>query len=159
MNEKRYIRLDELDAGHPLRKHPIEATNLGVPDGYFDALPHQIQERVVTKQHGWSINWSWQRSVASLAGAGLVAALVWVTWPARQDSLGQESLADVSNTAITNYLDEQGVSSMDLADYTPIQQSFDSEAIETQLQDVNPEVIQEEIDLDVVAEDMANVNS
>jgi hypothetical protein len=147
MNEKQPIRLDELDAGHPLRRHLFETTNAGVPDGYFDSLPSIIQDRVVRKQHGWSVSWSWQRSVASLAGAGLVAALVWVTWPARQNSLGQEALANVSNSAITSYLDEEGISTTDLAEYAPVQKSFDDEATKNLLQDVNLDEIREQIEL------------
>lgn len=147
MNEKRYIRLDELDAEHPLRQHPFEATNIGVPDGYFDSLPSIIQDRVVRKQHGWSVSWSWQRSVASLAGAGLVAALVWVTWPARQDSLGQEALANVSNAAIASYLDEEGITTTDLAEYAPIEKAFDEEKTIDQLRDVNLDEIREQIDV------------
>jgi hypothetical protein len=157
MNEKRYIPLDDLDAAHPLRQHPFEATNIGVPDGYFDSLPSIIQDRVVRKQHGWSVSWSWQRSVASLAGAGLVAALVWVTWPARQDSLGQETLANVSNAAIANYLDEEGVSTTDLAEYAPIQKSFDEEKTIDQLRDVNLDEIREQID--VVSEEATKRDS
>ena len=157
MNENQYIRLDELDAGHPLRNHPFEAANVGVPDGYFDSLPSIIQDRVVQKQHGWSVSWSWQRSVASLAGAGLVAALVWVTWPARQDSLGQETLANVSNAAITSYLDEEGISTTELAEYAPVHQSFSDDETIHQLQDVNLEEIRDQIDF--VPEETANQGS
>ena len=146
MNENKFIRLDELDAGHPLRKHPFESNHVGVPDGYFDSLPSIIQNRVVKKQHGWSVSWSWQRSVASLAGFGLVVALVWVTWPARQDSLGQEALSNVSKLAITNYLDEEGISTTELAEYAPVQQSFDEDATKNQLQGINPDEIRDEID-------------
>jgi len=157
MNENQPIRLDELDAGHPLRSHPFEATNVGVPDGYFDSLPSIIQDRVVRKQHGWSVSWSWQRSVASLAGAGLVAALVWVTWPARQDSLGQEALANVSKTAITSYLDEEGISTTDLAEYAPVHKSFNDDETIHQLQDVNLEEIRDQIDF--VPEETTNQGS
>jgi hypothetical protein len=157
MNEKRYIPLDELDTAHPLHQHPFEATNVGVPDGYFDSLPSIIQDRVVRKQHGWSVSWSWQRSVASLAGAGLVAALVWVTWPARQDSLGQEALANVSNAAIATYLDEEGISTADLAEYAPIQKSFNEEKTIDQLRDVNLDEIREQID--VVSEEATKRDS
>lgn len=157
MNEKQPIRLDELEAGHPLRQHLFETTNSGVPDGYFDSLPSIIQNRVVRKQHGWSVSWSWQRSVASLAGAGLVAVLVWVTWPARQDSLGQEALANVSNAAITSYLDEEGISTTDLAEYAPVQKSFNDDETIHQLQDVNLEEIRDQIDF--VPEETANQGS
>jgi hypothetical protein len=160
MNEKQNIRLEELDTGHPLRKHPFESVNAGLPDGYFDSLPSIIQDRVVQKkQPGWSVSWSWQRSVASLAGAGLVAALVWITWPARQESLGQESLATVSDAAITAYLEEQGMTTADLAEYSSVQQSFDDKTIQHELQKVNPEEIRNSVDLDLMAEDPQNIGS
>lgn len=159
MNEKQYIRLDELDAEHRLRQHPFEATNAGVPDGYFDSLPSIIQDRVVKKQHGWSVSWSWQRSVASLAGAGLVAALVWITWPARQDSLGQESLAQVSNAAITSYLEEQGISTAELAEYEPVQRSFGDETTIHELEELSPDEIRAIVDPELLKENTSNTGS
>lgn len=159
MNEKHYIRLDELDTGHPLRQHPFEEMNAGVPDGYFDSLPSIIQERAVQKQHGWTVSWSWQRSMASLAGAGLVAALVWVTWPARQDSLGQEALAKVSDQAITAYLEEQGVGTDDLAEYELLQKTFDERSTIHELEEVNLDEIRNSVDLDLMAEDPDNIGS
>lgn len=159
MNEKQYIRLDELDVGHSLRQHPFEGVNAGVPEGYFDSLPSIIQDRAVKKQHGWTVSWSWQRSMASLAGASLVAVLVWVTWPARQDSLGQESLATVNEAAITAYLEEQGVSTADLAEYEPLQKTFGDKATIHELQEVNPDEIRNSVDLDLMAEDPENIGS
>src|SRR5438128_85467 len=101
MSDKNVIRLDELDADHPLRQDPFRA-----PDDYFNDLPMQIQARIQAQKPApaFTMSWSWQRSVASLAGAGLVAALVWVTLPERQETLGQETLSSVSNEAIASYL-------------------------------------------------------
>ena len=121
MNEKKYISLEELRGDHPLRKHPFESTAAGLPDGYFDTLPSKVQARVVQKQHSFSISWSWQRTAASLAGASLVAVLVWVTWPARQEALDGDTLSGVSNQAILSYLDEEGVTAEDVFDEAALQ--------------------------------------
>jgi hypothetical protein len=110
MNTKPPLRLEELDAGHPLRRHLLEVPNAGVPEGYFDTLASRVQARVAKPQEDQPlISWSWGRTVGSLAGAGLVAVLVWLTWPQRQGAIGQETLSGVSDAAIVAYLDEQGL--------------------------------------------------
>ncbi len=143
MNPKNMIRLDELDPGHPLRQDPFRA-----PDGYFDDLPMQIQARVqANKPHPtFTMSWSWQRSVASLAGATLVAALVWVTLPERQGRLEQEALSSVSNEAIASYLDEQGIDANELAEQSQVQTSFSSDSTLFQYLNVQPADIRQHID-------------
>ena len=135
------IRLDELEANHPLRQDPFRA-----PDGYFEDLPMQIQARVQTRKPAFTLSWSWQRSVASLAGAGLVAALVWVTLPERQESLGKEALSNVSNEAIASYLEDQGIDANELADQGQLQTSFGSDTTLFQYLNVRPADIQRHID-------------
>ena len=146
MNEKKYISLDELKAGHPLRQHPFESNASSVPEGYFDTLPSRVQARVAKKQHGFSVSWSWQRSVASMAGAGLVAALVWITWPARQEALDNESLSGVSNEAILSYLDEEGVTVDDLLDNAVRQPAVSSDSTLFRYLDVRPEDVRQHLD-------------
>lgn len=146
MNEKKYISLEELRADHPLRKHPFERTAAGVPDGYFDSLPSQIQARVVQKQHSFSISWSWQRTVASLAGAGLVAVLVWVTWPARQEALDSNTLSGVSNQAILSYLDEEGVAAEEIFDEAALQNTIGSDSTMFRYIDVPANEIRQHIE-------------
>ena len=131
MNKDNYFRLDELPPEHPMRQQPFT-----VPDGYFDQLPSRVQARVTYKpKPAFSISWSWQRTVASLAGASLIAVLVWQTLPERQESLGSETLSGVSREAITAYLDDQGVDPYELADSQQIRSSLGSDT--TAIEDLN----------------------
>ncbi|MBC8155288.1 MAG: hypothetical protein H7Z72_20550 [Bacteroidetes bacterium] len=143
MSDKKVIRIDELDAGHPLRQDPFRA-----PEGYFNDLPMQIQARIQAQQPApaFTMSWSWQRSVASLAGVGLVAALVWVTLPERQETLGQETLSSVSNEAIASYLEDQGIDADELASQGQPQMSFASDTTMFQYLNVQPADIQLYID-------------
>ena len=142
MNEKNYFKLDELPPEHPLRQQPFAA-----PDGYFDQLPSRVQARVTHKPKPvFSISWSWQRTVASLAGASLIAVLVWQTLPQRQESLGSEALTGVSNEVIAAYLDEQGVDPYELADNQQIHSSLGNDTTAIQYLNVQPADIQQLID-------------
>ncbi|GAB4041533.1 hypothetical protein [Spirosoma gilvum] len=139
MNDPKHFRLEELPPEHPLRQLPFTA-----PDGYFDDLPSRVQARAVRKpKPAFSISWSWQRTAASLAGASLIALLVWQTLPQRQESLGSEALAGVSDDAITAYLEDQGVSAYELADVQQIHTSLGSDTTAIQFLNVAPNDIQE----------------
>ncbi|GAB3766757.1 hypothetical protein [Spirosoma pomorum] len=138
MNENNPFRLDELPSEHPLRQQPFT-----VPEGYFDQLPSRVQERVTRKpKPAFSVSWSWQRTVASLAGASLIAVLVWQTLPQRQESLGDEALAGVSDDVIAAYLDDQGVDPYELADMQQIHSSLGSDTTAIQFLNVAPADIQ-----------------
>lgn len=142
MNSKNEFRLDELPPEHPMRQLPFVA-----PDGYFDTLPSRVQARVARKpKSAFSISWSWQRTAASLAGASLIAVLVWQTLPQRQESLGSEALAGVSNEVITAYLDEQGINSDQLADSQQIHSSLGTDTTAIQYLNVQPIDIQRQVD-------------
>ena len=142
MNNKNNFRLDELPPEHPLRQQPFT-----VPDGYFDALPSRVQARAIRKpKPAFSISWSWQRTAASLAGAGLIAVLVWQTLPQRQESLGSEALTGVSNDVIAAYLEEQGVNAYELADNQQIHSSLGNDTTAIQYLNIQPADIQQIID-------------
>lgn len=159
MNSKQPIRLEELDAGHPLRRHPIESMQAGVPDGYFDTLASRVQAQVAKPQETTPlISWSWGRTVASLAGAGLVAALVWITWPQQQHSLGQESLSGVSDAAIVAYLDEQGLNPDEVQTMQP-NQAINSDSTTIQYLDLQPDAIRRELDMQDISEELNTVGS
>ena len=148
MNDKNEFRLDELPPEHPMRQLPFVA-----PDGYFDTLPSRVQTRVMRKpKPAFTISWSWQRTAASLAGASLIAVLVWQTLPQRQESLGSEPLAGVSNDVITAYLDEQGISAYELADTKQFRSSLGSDTTAIEYLNVNPADIQQLIDEQNVTE-------
>lgn len=141
MNKDNYFRLDELPPEHPLRQQPFT-----VPDGYFDQLPSRVQTRVTRKPTpAFSISWSWQRTVASLAGASLIAVLVWQTLPQRQESLGSETLSGVSRETIAAYLDDQGVDPYEMADSQQIRSSLGSDTTTVQELNVEPADIQQYI--------------
>jgi hypothetical protein len=141
MNDKNEFRLDELPPEHPMRQLPFVT-----PDGYFDTLPSRVQARVIRKSKpAFSITWSWQRTVASLAGASLIAVLVWQTLPQRQESLPNEALAGVSNEVITAYLDEQGVNADELADSQQLHSSLGNDTTAIQFLNVQPTDIQQHI--------------
>ena len=149
MDNKNNFRLDELPPEHPLRQHFFVA-----PDGYFDGLPTRIQARVNRKSKpAFTISWSWQRTAASLAGASLIAVLVWKTLPQRQESLGNEVLAGVSNEAISTYLDEQGVNAYELADNQQIHSSLGTDTTAIQYLNVQPEDIRQHINSQLISED------
>ncbi|MVM37480.1 hypothetical protein GO730_07400 [Spirosoma sp. HMF3257] len=148
MNDKNEFRLDELPPEHPMRQLPFLA-----PEGYFDTLPSRVQARVIRKSKpAFSITWSWQRTAASLAGASLIAVLVWQTLPQRQESLGNEALAGVSNEVIAAYLDEQGVDASELADAQQIHSSLGSDTTAIQFLNVQPRDIQQHINEQTVAD-------
>lgn len=142
MNDNNPFRLDELPPEHPLRQQPFS-----VPDGYFDQLPSRVQARV-TRRHkpAFSVSWSWQRTAASLAGASLIAVLVWQTLPQRQESLGREALTGVSDDVIAAYLDDQGMDANELADSQQLHSSLGSDTTAIQYLNVKPADIQTLID-------------
>ncbi len=143
------IRLDELPIDHPLREVPFM-----VPDGYFDSLPGRIQARVTATrpEPAFRISWSWQRTVASVAGLSLIAVLVWQTLPQRQESLGAGALSGVSADAIAAYLDEQGVNPADLTDPVLMQKSLGADSTTIQFLNVNPTEIRQHIDREALSE-------
>lgn len=160
MNMKRPIRLEELDAGHPLRQHPFEGPNAGVPDGYFDTLASRVQARVAKPQETAPlITWSWGRSVASLAGAGLVATLVWLTWPQRQDSIGRETLSGVSDAAIVAYLDEQGLNPDEVQAMQANSPVISNDSTAIQYLDVQPDAIRQELELQDITDELTTLGS
>ena len=144
MNDTNEFRLDELPPEHRMRQLPFVT-----PDGYFDALPSRVQARVIRQSKpAFSISWSWQRTASSLAGVSLIALLVWQTLPQRQESLGSEALAGVSNEVITNYLDEQGINAYQLADGQQLHSSLGNDTTAIQFLNVQPTDIQQHINED-----------
>ncbi|MBO0938745.1 hypothetical protein J2I47_19495 [Fibrella sp. HMF5335] len=165
MNTKPPFRLDELDAGHPLRQHPFEATGQGVPEHYFDSLASRVQARIADQRRheevhaGPLLSWSWGRTMASLAGAGLVAALVYVTWPQRQDSIGRETLSGVSDAAIVAYLDEQGLNPDDLATTPSADASMTDDSTTIKYLELKPDAIRQYLDMQNVDHEQLTTDS
>jgi hypothetical protein len=106
MNKKPFS-LDELP----------KADVFGTPPGYFDDLPMRIQKRAVasSRQAEPRPTGVWlRRTWLSLAGASLVAALVYLSIPNRQETLGQETLGTVGQEDIVGYLNERNLTQHDL---------------------------------------------
>ena len=157
MNSKQPIRLDELDAGHPLRQHPFEAVGAGVPDGYFDTLASRVQARVAKPQAvGPLVSWSWGRSVATLAGAGLVATLVWLTWPQQQGAIGRDTLSGVSDAAIVAYLDEQGLNPDEMSSF---QTTADDDSTSLKYLDIKSDAIRQHLETQDISDELTNTGS
>ncbi|MGV3557001.1 hypothetical protein [Larkinella arboricola] len=142
MEPKKPIRLDELDQQHALRQLPFSA-----PEGYFDMLPSRIQAEATRRSHRFTISWSWQRSVSTLAGAGLVAALVWFTYPKKQDSLEPELLSNVSSASVVEYLQDQDIYLEDYSDLIDSHKMPNDSTLIHELH-VSPESIQQMIEED-----------
>ena len=165
MNTKPPFRLDELDAEHPLRQHPFEATGRSVPDQYFDTLASRVQARIVDQRKheevhaGPLVSWSWGRTVASLVGAGLVATLVYVTWPQRQETIGRESLSGVSDAAIVAYLDEQGLNPDDVATTPAADASVLDDSTTIKYLDLKPDAIRQYLDMQNVDREQLTTDS
>lgn len=104
--EKRRINLENLP----------RTNRFSVPENYFDELPQRVQARVTkpAPAPAFTISWSWQRTVASLVGVGLVAVLLVETLPRKQGALGTEVLSTVENAAIVDYLHAQNLTPFDL---------------------------------------------
>lgn len=84
------------------------------PEGYFDHLPSRIQARAVASSRQRTPLLTWRRTWLSLGGASLVAALVYLSIPNRQENLGQETLSTVGSADIVGYLNERNLTSHDL---------------------------------------------
>jgi hypothetical protein len=117
--DKKHIRLDDLKKETPFT----------VPDGYFENLPQLIQSRipneVVRKP---LIQWTWQRAAGLVAAMSFLLVMVWVTFPERQGSLGQEPLSKISDASIVSYLEEQNISYYDLSEHQVVQKAFDTDS-------------------------------
>lgn len=107
MNKPR-IRLEDLPKANVFK----------TPDRYFDELPMIIQSRAVkpTPEPVVWFSWTHRRTWLSLVSASLIAVLVWLTLPPRQDTIGEESLSQVRNEEIVNYLKERNLSHLEIAD-------------------------------------------
>lgn len=148
MEQRKPIRIEELDRQHPLRQQPFT-----VPEGYFDTLPSRVQAEAVRRSRRFTISWSWQRSAATLAGAGLVAALVWLTYPQKQDALGPDTLSEVSDKAIVEYLRDQDPMELELAGITTAEQTTPADSSVIQYLDVSPNAIQQQLESEIILQE------
>jgi hypothetical protein len=111
-----------------------------------------IQSRAVkpTPEPVVWFSWTWRRTWLSLASASLIAVLVWLTLPPRQDTIGEESLSQVRNEEIVKYLNEQNVSHIEIAEQFTNKESnpakLDTDTTVLQHLDISDEEILQHLD-------------
>lgn len=88
-----------------------------VPDNYFEELPLLIQSQTSAKVKAVPlVTWSMKRTWATIAACAAIAILGYFTWMPKQDALESEALSDVQNQEIINYLIQENVNQIDLAE-------------------------------------------
>ncbi|MEA5428701.1 hypothetical protein [Arcicella lustrica] len=88
-----------------------------VPENYFEELPMLIQSKTSAKTKVIPlVSWSMKRTWASIAACAAIAILGYFTWMPKQDALGNEALSEVQNQEIINYLLQENINQIDLAE-------------------------------------------
>jgi hypothetical protein len=88
-----------------------------VPENYFNDLPVRIQAQTSGRTKVVPlISWSKKRTWGSIAACTAIGILGYFTLMPQQDSLGDESLADVKNQEIVNYLIQENLNQGDFAE-------------------------------------------
>ncbi|HAK80101.1 hypothetical protein FHS57_000659 [Runella defluvii] len=133
------IKLEQLD-----RKLPFET-----PEGYFDKLPSMVQtrlhEHIDEKETKFTIGWSWRRTAIVGAAASVVGALLWVTYPQKQLSLSEESLSQVSDQEIYNYLKDTQITQQEMGEQTSLNELYSNEDVLLQQLNVDDEALRKAI--------------
>ncbi|MCU0341111.1 MAG: hypothetical protein MUE30_14620 [Spirosomaceae bacterium] len=111
------IKLEDIEP-----KVPFE-----VRDDYFDSLPMRVQARVHEhiheNEHRFTVSWSWRRTALAGMAASVLAVLIWVTYPQKQASLGEETLSQVTDEEIVKYLKDTQITQSEVKDYAPVSES------------------------------------
>lgn len=98
-----------------------KSTIFKVPENYFNDLPMRIQAQTSGKTKVIPlISWSKKRTWGSIAACSVIGILGYFTLIPQQDSLGNESLADVKNQEIVNYLIQENVNQADFTEQIDI---------------------------------------
>ena len=88
-----------------------------VPENYFNDLPMRIQAQTSGKSKIVPlISWSKKRTWGSIAACTALGILGYFTLMPKQESLGNEALADVQNQEIVNYLIQENLNQGDFAE-------------------------------------------
>ena len=88
-----------------------------VPENYFEELPMLIQSKTSAKTKVIPlVSWSMKRTWASIAACAAIVILGYFTWMPKQDALGNEALSEVQNQEIINYLLQENINQIDLAE-------------------------------------------
>ena len=94
-----------------------KSTIFKVPENYFNELPMQIQAQTSGQAKVIPlVSWSKKRTWGSIAACTVIGILGYFTLMPKQDSLGNEALAGVQNQEIVNYLIQENINHIDLAE-------------------------------------------
>ena len=103
-----------------MKKITLEENNIKVPfkvpQNYFEELPKRIQETVLedVEKPVFTVSWSWKRTLITSMAASVVGFLIWVTYPKKQYSIGEETLSSVKDENIIKYLKESEIEPSEL---------------------------------------------
>lgn len=140
------IKLENLERTSPFKE----------PEGYFEKLPLAVQariyERATEKENSFSVSWSWKRTALLGAAASVVGVLLWVTYPQKQLSLGEETLSQVSDDEIITYLKDNHISQLEMVEQPQVKESYSNEDALLQQLNVNDEDLRKAIQEEDVEE-------
>lgn len=133
-----------------------------VPENYFEELPMLIQSQTSAKTKVIPlVSWSMRRTWASIAACAAIAILGYFTWMPKQDALGNEALSEVQNQEIINYLLQENINQIDLAEQFENVQStkvdLDESVSDSELLDnlkINQQDILQSIDIENLEENI-----
>ncbi|AEI50020.1 hypothetical protein [Runella slithyformis] len=133
------IKLDDLERTYPFRE----------PEGYFEKLPSAIQTRIydqiTERENSFSVSWSWKRTALVGAAASVVGVLLWVTYPQKQLSLGEETLSQVSDDEIITYLKDNHITQSEMVEQPQVAESYSEEDVLLQQLNINDEDLRKAI--------------
>ncbi|TAE91110.1 MAG: hypothetical protein EAZ80_12980 [Runella slithyformis] len=115
------------------------------PAGYFDDLPMRVQAKIAAQkapEERLRLSWSWRRTAVWVTAICVIGALIWVTYPQKQYSLGEETLSQVSDEVIVGYLKESNVSQQDLAEQIPATDAYRNEEALLEQLNIDEEALQ-----------------
>jgi hypothetical protein len=133
------------------------STPFKTPEGYFEDLPMRVQARVVAQtkpQERLTLSWSWRRTALWTAAACTIGLLVWITYPAKQYSLGEETLAQVSDEAIVGYLKESDLTNQDLTEQTQVAELYQNDEVLLQQLNIDEEALQNALETEDIEEEI-----
>ncbi|RDB05498.1 hypothetical protein [Runella aurantiaca] len=133
------IKLDDLERKLPFRE----------PEGYFEKLPSMVQthiyEQIAEKETSFTVSWSWKRTALLGAAASVVGVLLWVTYPQKQLSLGEETLSQVSDAEIITYLKDNHITQQEMEEEPQVNETYAGEDVLLQQLNVNDEDLRKAI--------------
>ncbi len=133
------IKLEDLETKLPYRE----------PEGYFERFPSMVQTRIyektAEKENSFTVSWSWKRTALLGAAASVVGILLWVTYPQKQLSLGEETLSQVTDDEIITYLKDNHITQQEMVEQPQTNELYNGEDVLLQQLNVNDEELRKAI--------------